>query len=57
MEITATTAAAQTQANTQNQMAVSVMKKALDIQTQQGADLVKMIDQAGGLGGRVDQYA
>lgn len=57
MEMTATSAAAQVQANTQNQVAVSVMKKALDLQSQQGADLVKMMDQAGGLGGRVDQYA
>jgi hypothetical protein len=57
MEISPVAAAAQSQANLQNQMAVSVLKKSLDMQAQQGAELVKMMAQAGGIGGRVDQYA
>jgi len=42
-------------ANTQNQLAVSVLKK--DISSEQGAEMAKMVAQAGGVGGRVDQYA
>jgi len=44
-------------ANTQNQLAVSVLKKSLDISSEQGAEMAKMVAQAGGVGGRVDQYA
>ncbi|HJW71279.1 MAG TPA: YjfB family protein [Geothrix sp.] len=57
MEISPVAAAAQSQANLQNQLAVSVLKKSLDMQAQQGEELVKMMAQAGGIGGRVDQYA
>lgn len=57
MDISAVSAASQTQVTTQNQAAVSMLKKTVDMQAQQGADLVKMIDQAGGKGTRVDQYA
>lgn len=57
MDITAVSAAAQSQANTQSQIAVSVLRKSLDISAQQGADLVRMMDQAGGVGQRVDLYA
>ena len=57
MDITAASAAAQTQAITQNQIAVSVLRKSLDITAQQGADLAKMVAQAGNVGQRVDLYA
>jgi hypothetical protein len=57
MEISAAGSAAQVQANVQNQAAVSMLKKTVEITAQQGADLAKMIDQAGGVGQRVDQTA
>ncbi len=57
VDITAASAAAQTQAITQNQIAVSVLRKSLDISAQQGADLAKMVAQAGNVGQRVDLYA
>lgn len=57
MEITAAGAAALAQANTQNQIAVSVLKKSLDISADQGAELVKMMAQSSGVGQRVDQTA
>lgn len=57
MDITAVSAAAQSQATTQGQIAISVLKKSLEITAQQGADLVKMMDQSGGVGRRVDLYA
>ncbi len=56
MELTAVSAAAQTQAMTQNTIAVSVLRKSLDITAEQGAELAKMMDQAGGLGQRVDLH-
>ncbi|GLH73093.1 hypothetical protein GETHLI_15950 [Geothrix limicola] len=57
MEISAAGLAAEVQANTQNQVAVSVLKKSLDIQAEQGAEMAKMVAQAAGVGQRVDQYA
>ncbi len=57
MDPIAASAVAQTQAMTQNRVAVSVLKKTLDISTEQGAQLVKMMDQAGGVGQRVDLHA
>lgn len=48
---------ARSQANLQNQIAVSVLRKSLDLQAQQGAELAKMIDQAGGIGRQLDQNA
>lgn len=57
MEISAAGSAAQAQANVQNQAAVSMLKKTVEITAQQGADLAKMIDQAGGVGRQVDQTA
>ena len=56
MELTAVSAAAQTQAMTQNTIAVSVLRKSLDITAEQGVELAKMMDQAGGLGQRVDLH-
>jgi len=57
MDISPAGLAAEVQANTQNQVAVSVLKKSLDISSQQGAELAKMMAQAGGVGQRVDQFA
>lgn len=57
MEITASSAAAQAQATTQAQLGVSVLRKSLDIQAQQGAQLAQMVAQAAGVGQRVDQFA
>ena len=56
MEISTTTSAAQAQELTQNSIAVSVLRKSLDITAEQGAELAKMMDQAGGLGQRVDLH-
>jgi Putative motility protein len=53
----AASAVAQTQAMTQNQVAVAMLKKTVDIMAQQGADLAKMVSQAGGVGGVVDLQA
>ena len=55
MEITAAVTA-QAQALTQTEVGVSVLRKSLDINAEQGAELVKMMDQAGGLGQRVDLH-
>jgi hypothetical protein len=56
LEISATTSAAQAQALTQERVAVSVLRKSLDITAEQGAELAKMMDQSGGLGQRVDLH-
>jgi len=55
MDISPAGLAAQVQANTQNQIAVSVLRKSLDISAEQGAELARMMAQAGGVGQRVDQ--
>jgi hypothetical protein len=57
VDITPANAVAQTQARTQNEFAVRVLKKALDLSAEQGADLARMVAQAGGVGQRVDLYA
>ena len=41
---------------TQNQVAVSMLRKTLDISAEQGAELVKMMNQSG-VGQRVDLNA
>ena len=51
MEIAAASAAAQAQ------LGVSVLRKSLDIEAQQGAQLAQMMAQAAGVGQRVDQTA
>jgi hypothetical protein len=56
LEISTTTSAAQAQELTQNSIAVSVLRKSLDITAEQGAELAKMMDQSGGLGQRVDLH-
>ncbi|WP_306590853.1 YjfB family protein [Geothrix sp. 21YS21S-4] len=57
MELTAASVAAQKQVQLQDQVAVGVLKKTIDIQAQQGADLAKMVAEAGGVGQRVDLFA
>jgi hypothetical protein len=48
---------AQTQAQTQGQISVAMLKKTVDIMAQQGADLARMVSQAGGVGQTVDLQA
>ena len=48
---------AQTQALTQSTIAVSMLKKTVDIMAQQGADMVQLLAQQTGVGQRVDLYA
>lgn len=57
MEITAASSAAQVQAQVQAQLGVSVLRKSLDIEAQQGAQLAQMLAQVAGVGQRVDQNA
>lgn len=57
MDITPATAVAASQLKTQTELATRVLKKVLDVNTQQGADLANMIAQAGGVGQRIDLYA
>jgi len=57
MEITAASSAAQVQAQVQAQLGVSVLRRSLDIEAQQGAQLAQMVAQAAGVGQRVDQTA
>ena len=57
MEVSAAGSVAQSQALIQGQVAVSVLKKSLDISAEQGAELAKILASAGGVGQRVDQYA
>lgn len=59
MDITPATQAVQpqTQTQTRERVAVSVLRKALDLQAEQGAELAKMVAEAGGVGTRVDLYA
>ena len=57
MDISPAGAAAQSQQLLQQQVAVGVLRKSLDVETQQGAALVKMLNQSTGLGQGIDQYA
>lgn len=57
MDISIAGIAAQKQANLQNEVATRVLRLALDAEAAQGAQLVQMMDQAGGVGQRVDLYA
>ena len=57
MEISPETVVAMKQLNLRNEIATSVLRKTLDISAQQGEDLVKMMAQSSGVGGRVDLYA
>lgn len=57
MEISPAGIAAQKQLNLQNEVATRVLRKSLDLNAEQGAQLLQMMDQAGGVGQRVDLYA
>lgn len=58
MEITAAASAPTlTQAQILEQAGTGVMRKMLDLQAQQGAELAAMIAQAGGLGRNLDVTA
>ncbi len=57
MDISPAGAAAQAQQLLQQQVAVGVLRKSLDVDAQQGAALVKMLNQSTGLGQGIDQYA
>jgi len=57
VEISPAGAAAQAQQLLQQQVAVGVLRKSLDMEAQQGAALVKMLNQSTGLGQGIDQYA
>lgn len=57
MIVSPATAVAQNQLKTQDELATRVLKKVLDLNAEQGADLAKMVAQAGGVGQRVDLYA
>ncbi len=57
MDITPATAVALSQFKTQNEFATRALKMALDVNTEQGTEMAKMVAQAGGVGQRVDLYA
>ena len=57
MDPLAASTIAQTQSMIQNQVGIAMLKKTVDIMAQQGADLAKMVSQAGGVGGVVDLQA
>ena len=57
MDISPATAVTMNSVRTQNEMATRVLKKALDLNAQQGADLAQMVAQAGGVGQKIDTYA
>jgi hypothetical protein len=57
MEVSAASSVSMAQATVQGQVAVSMLKKTLDMSAEQGAELAKMMAASGGVGGRVDQYA
>ncbi len=57
MDVSPAGAVAQGQALLQSGVAVGVLRKSLDIEAQQGAALVKLMDQGAGLGQRVDTLA
>ncbi len=52
MQINPATAMAMKQFALQNEVAISVLKKTLDITAEQGAELVKIMDQ--GIGRQID---
>lgn len=55
--ITPEAVSAQKQALVQSEIGVRVFRMALDAQSQQGMEMVRMMDQAQGLGTRVDTTA
>lgn len=57
MDVSPAGAVAQAQQLLLQQVAVGVLRKSLDVEAQQGAALVRMLDQSAGLGRNLDQYA
>lgn len=57
MDVSPAGATAQSQALIQSGVAMSVLRKSLDIQAQEGAALAKLMDQSAGLGQRIDTTA
>ena len=56
MDLTAT-AIAMSQYQLQSSLAIGVLKKTLDLDAEQGAALVQMMNQSSGIGQKVDLYA
>jgi len=57
VDITPATAVAMSQLRVQNEYAMNVLKKTVDIGTEQGAALIKMMAQQSGVGQRMDLFA
>ncbi len=57
LSVNATAAASQQAANTQGAVQLQVLRKVLDMESQQGADLARMVQQAAGVGQSVDYRA
>lgn len=57
MDVSPVGVIAQSQALVQGGVAISVLRKSLEIQAQAGADLVKAMDQQAGLGQSIDTTA
>jgi Putative motility protein len=57
MDVTAAASVSQQLANTQYSAQMLVLKKVLDIESQQGVDLARLVQQAAGLGRSADYQA
>ncbi|MEI7615010.1 MAG: YjfB family protein [Betaproteobacteria bacterium] len=57
MNVSPAGAIAQSQQLIQAGVAMGVLRKSLDIQAQEGAAMVKLLDQSAGLGQRIDTTA
>ena len=57
MDVSLAGAIAQSQMLLQSGVAMGVLRKALDVQAQLGADLAKLLDQQAGVGQRIDTMA
>ncbi len=57
MDPLAASTIAQTQAQTQGQISVAMIKKTVDIMAQEGADMVQLMSQQTGVGQQVNLYA
>ena len=57
MDISPAAVVAMNQIKVQNEVAVNVLRKSLDITAETGAELVKLMAQQSGVGQRVDLYA
>jgi len=57
MDLSTESITAQAQANVQNQASISILRKTIDIQAQQGADLVQMMNATSGVGTNLNTIA